>query len=70
MRPKLHYAVAHLGSQALLINPRFVQTYGSEGLVGKICAIYKASLNGPYAAGLQQSIFEKYCTGMALSFAR
>ena len=35
MRPKLHYAVAHVAAQARLINPRFVQTYGSEGLVGK-----------------------------------
>ena len=69
MRPKLHYAVAHLAPQAVLINPRFVQTYGSEGMVGKVCGIYKAPQNGPYGAGLQLSMFDKYRTGVVLSFA-
>eukprot|EP00969_Alexandrium_andersonii_P057571 2537016-Alexandrium_andersonii.AAC.1 len=54
MRPKLHYAVAHVPIQARLVNPRYVQTYGSEGLVGKICGVCKRSQNGPYTAGLQK----------------
>jgi len=70
MRPKLHYAVAHLAGQAKLINPRYVQTYGSEGLVGKVCNIYKASQSGPYHAGLQRTIFTKYQTGLVLAFAQ
>ena len=70
MRPKLHYAVAHLPEQCILINPRFVQTYGSEGLVGKICNICKASHSGPYHAGLQPSFFSKYRTGLVVACAR
>ena len=70
MRPELHYAVAHLASQAKLINPRYVQTYGSEGLVGKVCNIYKASQSGPYHAGLQNTILTKYTAGLVLAFSR
>ena len=66
--PKLHYAVAHLSAQAALINPRFTQTYGSEGLVGKVAAIYRMSQNGPFRAGVQRKILLKYRTGMALDF--
>ena len=70
MRPKLHYSVAHLSGQAKLINPRFVQTYGSEGLVGKVCNIYKSSQYGPYHAGLQKKVLAKYRTGLVVAFAR
>ena len=63
---KLHYAVAHLGDQAATINPRFVQTYGSEGLVGKIATIYKKSQSGPFMRTHQQKILRKYTVGLAL----
>ena len=63
---KLHYSVAHLAEQARLINPRYVQTYGSEGLVGKVTKIYKASLSGPWQSTIQGSILRKYRTGMMI----
>ena len=65
---KTHYAVGHLADQAVLINPRFVQTYGSEGLVGKIAAIYKRSQDGPFHASLQKKVLTKYRVGMAIDF--
>ena len=65
---KLHYTVAHLARQANLINPRYTQTYGSEGLVGKIVAVYKKSLDGPFRAGIQKKILQKYCAGMYIDF--
>ena len=68
--PKLHYVVGHLAWQCRLINPRYVQTYGSEGMVGKICGIYRASQNGPYAAGLQTTILTKYRLAMLLTCAQ
>ena len=68
-RPKLHYAVAHLATQAQIINPRFTQTYGSEGLVGKICTIYEQSQSRPFHAGIQRKVLLKYRTGMAINFA-
>ena len=70
MTPKLHYAVGHLSEQVLLVNPRFVQTYGSESLVGKIAAVYKNSQDGPFAAGLQRKVLTKYRLGLLLLFAR
>ena len=67
--PKLHYVVGHLAAQAKLVNPRFTHTYGSEGLVGKICDIYKQSQNGPFANGIQTTVLLKYRSGMAIAFA-
>ena len=52
MVPKVHYVVAHLGTQSELLNPRFAQTCKSESLVGKCCKVYKTSQNGPLAAGV------------------
>ena len=37
MRPKLNYGVAHLSGQAKLMNPPYAQTFGAQGLVGKVC---------------------------------
>jgi len=68
--PKLHYVVAHLATQSELVNPRYVQTYGSEGLVGKICLIYRASQSGPFHATLQTTILAKYRVGMVITFER
>ena len=69
-RPKTHYAVVHLHQQAALINPRFVHTYGSEGMVGVVCSIYEASQNGPFAAGVRRTILLKYRVGLVLKQGR
>jgi len=67
--PKVHYAVAHLANQARLINPRVVQCYSAEGLVGKVSHIWKKSLDGPHQRISQGKVILKYLTGMALEFA-
>ena len=66
---KLHYAVGHLAQQATLINPRFVQCYGSEGLVGQFSNIWKTSQDGPFEATIQKKILGKYRTGMTIDFS-
>ena len=48
MRPKLHYSIAHMPRQAALINPRFVQAYLSESMVGNVAKIYRHSMDGPH----------------------
>ena len=58
--PKVHYAVAHIPEQARLINPRFVQNYGEESLVGRITKIWAASANGPYEANAQKICLARY----------
>ena len=64
--PKLHYVCAHLGDQARLINPRFVQGYGSESMVGRVCEVYAASQHGPFHARIQSVAMLKYRTGLQL----
>ena len=66
---KMHYVCAHLADQALLINPRRVQGYASESMVGRICSVYKASQSGPYHSGIQRVALVKYLTGMKLLWA-
>jgi len=66
---KLHYCIGHLAYQSQLLNPRRVQTYGSEGFVGKMANIYGMSMNGPHEAGLQKKILLKYTTGVAVDWS-
>ena len=63
---KLHYVCGHLHEQAKLVNPRYVHTYGSEGLVGKICNIYKQSQSGPWEPNIQHKLLLKYRAGRAI----
>ena len=63
---KLHYVAAHLHAQAQLINPRFVQGYSSESLVGTICGIYSKSQSGPFHRTIQRVSLLKYRTGLKL----
>ena len=67
---KLHYVVAHLHAQAQVINPRYVQGYSSDSLVGEICGLYAASQHGPFARTIQWTCMLKYCTGLKLLWAR
>ena len=66
-RPKLHYTIAHLPRQAALINPRHVQSYASESMVGRVSTIYTASMDGPHKH-LQSKVALKYWTGMLLAW--
>ena len=57
--PKVHYQT-HLAQQARLINPRYVQVYAEESLVGKITSIWGKSCAGPYFARVQYCVMLKY----------
>lgn len=63
--PKVHLAM-HLPYQARLINPRFVQCYSEESLVGKITKMWHATAHGPYKRGMQISCLMRYWTGLEL----
>ena len=54
-----------MADQAELINPRYVQGYGSESLVGQICGIYEASQSGPFKRRIQWVCMLKYHTKMS-----
>ena len=62
---KLHYVGGgHLWEQASLINPRVVQGYRSESLVGELCGIYAQSLSGPFRDRVQHVALLKYRVGL------
>ena len=61
--PKVHIAVCAIPEQALLINPRSVQNYGEESMVGRMTKIWNASANGPYRPSAQQVNLVRYLTG-------
>ena len=67
--PKIHYAIGHLAQQARLINPRYVQCYSAEGLVGKVAKVWEKSMSGPHAAISQHMVLKKYLCGMHLDFS-
>ena len=62
--PKFHYVVGHMGEQTSLINPRFVQSYGSESMVGAVTKTYGKSQSGPFHNVIQRTVVLKYKTGM------
>ena len=68
-RPKLHYSIAHLPRQAALINPRSVQAYGSESMVGRVTKIYERSMDGPGKRIIQLKFMKKYLTGMLINWS-
>ena len=66
--PKLHYA-AELSLQAKLVNPRFVQCYSGESLVGRLERMYAASANGPFRAVIQNNVLRKWLAGLEIMFS-
>ena len=65
-QPKLHRVVGHLPVQTRLINPRVVQGYTSESMVGTMAGIYKKSMDGPHHKHVQHKFATKYCTAMLI----
>lgn len=65
---KLHYCVGHLPDQSRLINPRYVQGYTSESMVGSMKEIYVKSMSGPHHKVVQHKFAHKYCTGLLLDW--
>ena len=70
IRPKMHYWY-HLTLRKQFLNPRFLQTYANESMVGKTCNIYKSALSGSQneRRKVQHSVLAKYLTGLMVTFA-
>ena len=67
VRPKVHYCM-HFPHQALLINPRFVQCYGEESLIGRITKIWRGSASGPYWKRVNLTVLTKYLIVVAVMY--
>ena len=55
-----------LGHPVALTNPRFVQMYMSESMVGVVTTIMAMCMNGPYQGNLQNVVLSKYKVGVRL----
>ena len=63
--PKVHYCL-HLPHQARLINPRYVQNYAEESLIGRLTKMWEKSANGAYELGAQFTILARYLVGLEI----
>ena len=63
--PKVHYSL-HLASQARLINPRYVQNYAEESLIGRLTRMWGKSANGAYELVAQFTVLARYFVGLEL----
>ena len=63
IKPKVH-KMQHLASLSMVINPRFVQNYGEESLIGTTTRVWKKSMYGRYANHVQSNILVKRITGL------
>ena len=63
--PKSHYLM-HIPDQAGLINPRCVQNYISESLVGVMTKIWRSTASGPYDKVIQRSVNIRYLVMLSI----
>lgn len=67
VRPKIH-KFQHIPFLAEFINPRVVQAYGEESLVGTVTKTWKGSVAGRYRARVQEMVLVKRVTALLLRF--
>ena len=67
VRPKIH-KFQHLPLLAEYINPRVVQAYAEESLVGTVTRTWKGSVAGRYHSRVQEVVLVKRVTALLLRF--
>ena len=67
--PKMHWAL-HLADTAQYINPKAVRCYGEESFLGAVTRIYGRSVSGPWKAGVQGTVLDKFVLGLELAAAQ
>ena len=65
--PKTH-KIQHVPMLCEVINPRCVQCYAEESLIGTVAKVYKASMSGRYEGGLQRNVLAKHVLGLCVRF--
>ena len=65
--PKIH-KLQHLPMHATCINPKFLQCYGEESLIGTSTRTYSGSMNGRYQGSIQRLFLVKRVTALLLRF--
>ena len=65
--PKVH-KMQHVPLLATVLNPRCVQNYAEESLIGTCTAIWARSVRGRYSNVVQKTVLAKKLTGLMLHF--
>ena len=65
VKPKVH-KMQHLPMLCTIINPRFVQCYGEESLIGTTVKVWKKSMSGRYESVVQRNVLTKRLLGLFL----
>ena len=65
--PKVH-KMQHVPLLATVLNPRCVQNYAEESLIGTCTAIWARSVKGKYRTVAQKAVLAKKLTGLMLHF--
>ena len=63
--PKVH-KMQHVPKMAQMINPRFVQCYFPESLIGTTTKVWKRSMSGRYKNSAQRVVLSKRLLGVLL----
>ena len=67
VRTKVH-KMQHLPRFAGIINPRYVQCYGEESLIGTTVQVWKKCMRGRYDKQAQRNVLLKRITGLLLRY--
>ena len=65
--PKVH-KIQHIPLYAEVLNPRYIQVYGEESLIGTTCLVWKKSMAGRYKKVAQRQVLLKRLLGLLLRF--
>ena len=65
--PKVH-KMQHVPLLATVLNPRCVQNYAEESLIGTCTAIWARSVAGRYRSVVQRAVLAKKLVGLLLHF--
>jgi hypothetical protein len=65
IKPKTHMTM-HVPFFGKLINPRWVQCYCSESMIGVVTQIWEGSVSGPYHNTVQRTVLLKYLVQLAI----
>ena len=67
VKPKAH-KIQHVPMLCEIINPRCVQCYGEESLIGTTTKVYNRSMAGRYERGVQRVVLAKRLLGLFIRF--
>ena len=64
-----HHMFVHVGDAAESINPKCLQTYTEESMVGRGAKMYEAACNGPFVETIQPHVLKRYLVALHLRWS-